>query len=59
MRSVSMSGATLTDTAVMTYREALRMALREELTRDDRVFVMGEEVGVFDGAYKVTAGLMG
>ena len=40
-----MSGATLTDTAVMTYREALRMALREELTRDDRVFVMGEEVG--------------
>jgi pyruvate dehydrogenase E1 component beta subunit len=42
----------------MTYREALRLALREELQRDDRVFVMGEEVGVFDGAYKVTAGLM-
>jgi len=43
---------------VMTYREALRLALREELQRDPRVFVMGEEVGVFDGAYKVTAGLL-
>ena len=42
----------------MTYREALRLALREELARDERVFVMGEEVGVFDGAYKVTAGLL-
>jgi len=47
-----------TDTEVMTYREALRLALREEMARDERVFVMGEEVGVFDGAYKVTAGLM-
>lgn len=46
------------ETAVMTYREALRLALREELARDERVFVMGEEVGVFDGAYKVTAGLL-
>ncbi len=45
-------------TEVMTYREALRLALREEMARDERVFVMGEEVGVFDGAYKVTAGLM-
>ena len=42
----------------MTYREALRLALREELARDPRVFVMGEEVGVFDGAYKVTQGLL-
>ena len=47
-----------TATEVMTYREALRLALREEMARDERVFVMGEEVGVFDGAYKVTAGLM-
>ena len=46
------------ETQVMTYREALRLALREEMARDERVFVMGEEVGVFDGAYKVTAGLM-
>ena len=43
---------------VMSYREALRLALREELERDGRVFVMGEEVGVFQGAYKVTAGLL-
>jgi pyruvate dehydrogenase E1 component beta subunit len=47
-----------TGTEVMTYREALRLALREELARDEHVFVMGEEVGVFDGSYKVTAGLM-
>jgi pyruvate dehydrogenase E1 component beta subunit len=45
-------------TEVLTYREALRLALSEELARDDRVFVMGEEVGVFDGSYKVTAGLL-
>jgi pyruvate dehydrogenase E1 component beta subunit len=42
----------------MTYREALRLAMRQEMERDDRVFVMGEEVGLFDGSYKVTAGLM-
>lgn len=42
----------------MTYREALRLALREELSRDEKVFVMGEEVGLFEGSYKVTAGLM-
>jgi pyruvate dehydrogenase E1 component beta subunit len=47
-----------TGTEVMTYREALRLALREELARDERVFIMGEEVGLFDGSYKVTAGLM-
>ncbi|HEU4600135.1 MAG TPA: alpha-ketoacid dehydrogenase subunit beta [Solirubrobacterales bacterium] len=42
----------------MTYREALRLAMRQEMERDDRVFVMGEEVGIFDGSYKVTAGLL-
>jgi pyruvate dehydrogenase E1 component beta subunit len=46
------------ETAVMPYREALRLALSEELARDEHVFVMGEEVGVFEGAYKVTAGLL-
>src|SRR6476660_3138646 len=46
------------ETEVMTYREAIRLALREALARDQRVFVMGEEVGVFGGAYKVTAGLL-
>jgi len=42
----------------MTYREALRLALREEMARDERVFLMGEEVGLFEGAYKVSAGLL-
>src|SRR2546427_11831858 len=44
--------------AVMTYREALNLALREEMHRDPRVFVIGEEVGLYDGAYKVTQGLL-
>jgi len=44
--------------AVMRYREALNEALREELARDERVFLMGEDIGVFNGAYKVTAGLL-
>ena len=43
---------------VIRYREALNQALREELTRDERVFLMGEDIGVFNGAYKVTAGLL-
>jgi pyruvate dehydrogenase E1 component beta subunit len=43
---------------VKTVREALRQALCEELERDERVFVMGEEVGLFEGSYRVTAGLM-
>jgi pyruvate dehydrogenase E1 component beta subunit len=47
-----------TGTEVMTYREALRLALREEMGQDERVFLMGEEVGVFDGSYKVSAGLL-
>jgi pyruvate dehydrogenase E1 component beta subunit len=45
-------------TATMTVREALTLALREELRRDDRVFLLGEEIGVFEGSYKVTAGLL-
>ena len=44
--------------AVMTYREALNHALREEMERDERVFLMGEEVGVYGGAYKVSQGLL-
>jgi pyruvate dehydrogenase E1 component beta subunit len=44
--------------AVMRYREALGQALREEMARDERVFLMGEDIGVFHGAYKVTAGLL-
>ncbi|XP_044261995.1 pyruvate dehydrogenase E1 component subunit beta, mitochondrial [Tribolium madens] len=41
----------------MTVRDALNSALDEEMTRDDRVFVIGEEVAQYDGAYKVTRGL--
>jgi pyruvate dehydrogenase E1 component beta subunit len=43
---------------VMTYRDALNQALREELKRDDSVFLMGEEVAEYDGAYKVSRGLL-
>jgi pyruvate dehydrogenase E1 component beta subunit len=43
---------------VITYREALNQALREEMARDDRVFLMGEEVAVYQGAYKVSKGLL-
>jgi pyruvate dehydrogenase E1 component beta subunit len=44
--------------AVITMREALNDALREELLRDGDVFLMGEEVAEYDGAYKVTKGLL-
>src|SRR3954452_4666307 len=44
--------------AVMTMREALNQALREELQRDPGVFLMGEEVAAYQGAYKVTKGLL-
>jgi pyruvate dehydrogenase E1 component beta subunit len=43
---------------VITYRQALNDALREEMERDERVFLMGEEVGVYGGAYKVSQGLL-
>jgi len=43
--------------AVITYREALNQALREEMQRDPDVFLMGEEVAEYDGAYKVSRGL--
>jgi pyruvate/2-oxoglutarate/acetoin dehydrogenase E1 component len=44
--------------AVMRYREALNAALREEMQRDESVFLMGEDIGVFNGAFKVTNGLL-
>ena len=43
---------------VMRYREALNAALREEMQRDEDVLIMGEDIGVFNGAFKVTAGLL-
>jgi pyruvate dehydrogenase E1 component beta subunit len=44
--------------AVVTMREALNQALREEMLRDENVFLMGEEVAAYEGAYKVTKGLL-
>lgn len=42
----------------MTYRQALNDTLRAELTRDENVYLIGEEIGVFEGSYKITAGLL-
>ncbi len=44
--------------AIVTMREALNQAIREEMQRDENVFLMGEEVGAYQGAYKVTKGLL-
>ncbi len=42
----------------LTYREAVREALRQEMRRDERVFIIGEDVGVYGGAFGVTLGLV-
>ena len=44
--------------AEVTFRQALHDTLREELLRDENVFLMGEEIGSFEGSYKITAGLL-
>ncbi len=44
--------------AIITYREALRQAIDEEMARDERVFLIGEEVAEYNGAYKVSQGLL-
>jgi len=44
--------------AVLQFREALRAAMSEEMRRDDRVFLMGEEVAEYNGAYKVSKGML-
>jgi 2-oxoisovalerate dehydrogenase E1 component beta subunit len=60
---VARAGATLTLTSDETggveilYLEAIRQALFEEMERDERVFVLGQDVGVYGGAFKVTEGL--
>jgi pyruvate dehydrogenase E1 component beta subunit/2-oxoisovalerate dehydrogenase E1 component len=46
------------ETVETTYREAVRMAIREAMTRDDRVFLMGEDVGAYGGCYAVSKGLL-
>ncbi len=43
---------------MITYREALNQAIAEEMQRDGNVFLMGEEVGLYNGAYKVSKGLL-
>ncbi len=43
---------------VITYREALNQAMREEMRRDDRIFLIGEEVGYYQGAFKVSKGFV-
>lgn len=45
-------------TSSLTYREALRAALREELARDERVMLLGEDIGAFGGPFQVTKGLL-
>ncbi|TFC57841.1 alpha-ketoacid dehydrogenase subunit beta [Cryobacterium sp. TMT2-15-1] len=44
--------------SIMTYRQALHDTLRSEMLRDENVFLMGEEIGLFEGAYKITAGML-
>jgi len=44
--------------AILQYREALRAAMTEEMERDSRVFLMGEEVAEYNGAYKVSEGML-
>ena len=44
--------------AEMQFREALRAAMVEEMRRDERVFLMGEEVAEYNGAYKVSQGML-
>jgi pyruvate dehydrogenase E1 component beta subunit len=44
--------------AEITFRQALHDTLREEMLRDENVFLIGEEIGTFEGSYKITAGLL-
>jgi 2-oxoisovalerate dehydrogenase E1 component beta subunit len=43
---------------VLTYLEAIRLAMLEEMERDERVFILGEDVGIYGGAFRVTAGFL-
>ena len=51
--SVCRQQASESEEEMMTVRDALNMAMDEELARDERVFIIGEEVAKYDGAYKV------
>ncbi|GAA0234704.1 alpha-ketoacid dehydrogenase subunit beta [Haladaptatus pallidirubidus] len=58
MSTESMPSSGPSDTEEMTVREAIRLAMREELTNDEDVFVIGEDVGEFGGVFEVTSGLV-
>ncbi|MGN5733657.1 alpha-ketoacid dehydrogenase subunit beta [Arthrobacter psychrochitiniphilus] len=45
-------------TKLVTYRQALNDTLRSEMSRDEKVILLGEEIGIFEGSYKITAGLL-
>lgn len=46
------------NSSMVTVRDALNKAMEEEMTKDEKIFVMGEEVGEYQGAYKITRGLL-
>lgn len=58
MKSKKANASTQSEMRDLRYRDAIREAIDEEMDRDDAVFVMGEEVGHYQGAYKVTQGLL-
>ena len=43
----------------ISYRDAVREAMVEEMRRDEKVFLMGEDIGVYDGAFGVSKGMIG
>jgi 2-oxoisovalerate dehydrogenase E1 component beta subunit len=53
-----MTSATAVQEGQTTYVEAISQALDEEMTRDERVFLMGEDIGAYGGAFKVTQGFL-
>lgn len=55
--SRSFSTAKILSSKQLTVRDALNSALDDEMERDEKVFILGEEVALYDGAYKVTRGL--
>ncbi len=57
-RSLPNKRKEMTDKQLIETREAIRQAIDEEMTRDSNVFVMGEEIAEYNGAYKVTKGLL-
>ena len=58
MKTTATTATTVTGPPTSTYREAMRQALRDALLRDDRVFVMGEDIGRYGGCFAVTKGLL-